>query len=268
MIFKDLSNFIERKKIYFQCFVRKEKVTMLETLAVIPARYGSTRLPGKPLAKLRGKELILRVWEGVRQSDYVDRLVVATDHESIAAIVEKAGGEVMMTPSELATGNDRTAYVAERIPSRFVLNVQGDNPMVVPRLLDPLVSALREDASVTLAVPAKRIEDPDELKNNSVVKMVFDEKGRALYFSRSLIPFSNDPETIRFKHIGIYAWRRDALFEFASWPRTSLEKAESLEMLRLLEKGGIIRCVETDVETVEIDTPEDIARYERFTAGV
>jgi 3-deoxy-manno-octulosonate cytidylyltransferase (CMP-KDO synthetase) len=237
---------------------------MLETLAVIPARYGSTRLPGKPLAKLCGKELILRVWEGAMRSAYIDRLVVATDHDGIAAIVEQAGGEVMMTPSELATGNDRVAWVAERVPSQFVLNIQGDNPMVVPEMLDPLVLALRNDANVTLAVPAKRIENPDELERNSVVKMVFDESGRALYFSRSVIPFSSNPETVRFKHIGIYAWRRDALFEFASWPRTSLEKAESLEMLRLLEKGGIIRCVETNVETIEIDTPEDVARYERF----
>jgi 3-deoxy-manno-octulosonate cytidylyltransferase (CMP-KDO synthetase) len=245
---------------------------MIETLAVIPSRYGSTRLPGKPLAKLCGKELVLRVWEGVRRSTFIDRVIVATDHEAIADLVAQAGGEAMMTPSELATGNDRVAYVAERVPSRFVVNVQGDNPMVGPEMLDPLVAALRKDSDVTLAVPAKRIEHPDELALNSVVKMVFDETGRALYFSRSLIPFSTDPNTVRFKHIGIYAWRRDALFAFASWPRSPLEKAENLEMLRLLEKGGVIRCVETDVDTVEIDTPEDITRYEhcmeeRVSAG-
>jgi 3-deoxy-manno-octulosonate cytidylyltransferase (CMP-KDO synthetase) len=239
---------------------------MLETLAVIPARYGSVRLPGKPLEKLCGKEMILRVWEGVRRSSFMNRVIVATDHGAIAGLIEKAGGEVMMTPPELATGNDRVAYVAEQVPSRFVLNVQGDNPMVVPEILDPLVTALRENSNVTLAVPVKRIDNPDELLRNSVVKMVFDESGRALYFSRSLIPHSNDPATVRFKHIGIYAWRRDALVEFASWPRGALEKAESLEMLRLLEKGGIIRCVETDVETVEIDTPEDVVRYEQSVA--
>jgi 3-deoxy-manno-octulosonate cytidylyltransferase (CMP-KDO synthetase) len=237
---------------------------MIETLVVIPSRYGSTRLPGKPLVKLCGKELALRVWEGVRRSALVDRLIVATDYEPIARLVEQAGGEAMMTPENLATGNDRVAWVAERVLSRFVVNVQGDNPLVSPEILDPLIVALREGSEVTLAVPAKRIDTREETERNSVVKMVFDEKGRALYFSRSIIPFSNDPATVRFKHVGIYAWRRDALLEFASWPRSPLEKAESLEMLRLLEKGRIIRCVQTDVETIEIDTPDDVLLFENF----
>ncbi|MDR1470981.1 MAG: 3-deoxy-manno-octulosonate cytidylyltransferase [Synergistaceae bacterium] len=237
---------------------------MIETLAVIPARHGSTRLPGKPLVKLHGKELALRVWEGARRSALVDRLIVATDHEPIARLVERAGGEAMMTPENLATGNDRVAWVAERVPSRFVVNVQGDNPLVSPEILDPLIAALREDPEVTLVVPAKRIDTREESERNSVVKMVFDEKGRALYFSRSVIPFSNDPAVVRFKHVGIYAWRRDALFEFASWPRSPLEMAESLEMLRLLEKGRIIRCVQTDAETIEIDTPDDVLLFEDF----
>ncbi|MDR1730794.1 MAG: 3-deoxy-manno-octulosonate cytidylyltransferase [Synergistaceae bacterium] len=237
---------------------------MIETLAVIPARYGSTRLPGKPLLKLCGKELVLWVWEGVRKSASVDRVIVATDCEAIASLVEKAGGEAMMTPSELPTGGDRVAWAAERVPSRFVLNVQGDDPMVEPKMIDPMVEALRRDPEVTLAVLAKRIENPDEVERTSVVKMVFDEKGRALYFSRSPIPFSRDgdPKTARFKHIGPYAWRREALLEFATRSRTPLERAESLEMLRVLEKGGVIRCIETNVDTVEIDTPEDVHRFE------
>lgn len=241
---------------------------MIETLAVIPARYGSTRLPGKPLVKLSGKELILWTWEGAKKSVLADRLIVATDHEGIAALVEKSGGEVMMTPSGLSTGNDRVAYVAERVPSRFVVNVQGDNPLVAPELLDLLIEALKANPEVRLAVPAKRIEHAEEAERNSVAKMVFDENGRALYFSRSVIPFSKDPATVRFKHIGIYAWRRDALFEFASWPQSALEKAESLEMLRLLERGGVIHCVETSADVIEIDTPEDVARFEAFTAGI
>jgi 3-deoxy-manno-octulosonate cytidylyltransferase (CMP-KDO synthetase) len=147
------------------------------------------------------------------------------------------------------------------------VNVQGDNPLVTPELLDPLIAALRTDPEVRLAVPAKRMERAEEAEKNSVVKMVFDENGRALYFSRSLIPFSKDPSAVRFKHIGIYAWRRDALFEFASWPQSAIEKMESLEMLRLLEKGGVIRCIETDADAIEIDTPEDVARFEAFMAG-
>ena len=237
---------------------------MIETLVVIPSRYGSTRLPGKPLVKLCGKELVLRVWEGVRQSGLVDRLIVATDHEPIARLVEEAGGEAMMTPEDLATGNDRVAWVAERVPSRFVVNVQGDNPLVSNEILDPLIAALWASPDVTLAVPVKRISAMEETGKKSVVKVVSDENGRALYFSRAVIPSSDDPATERFKHVGIYAWRRDALFEFATWPRSPLEKAESLEMLRLLEKGRTIRCVRTDVETIEIDTPDDVVSFEQF----
>jgi 3-deoxy-manno-octulosonate cytidylyltransferase (CMP-KDO synthetase) len=219
------------------------------------------------LVKLCGKELVLHVWEGTRRSSLVDRLVVATDHESIARLVEDAGGEAMMTPEGLATGNDRVAWVAERVPSRFVVNVQGDNPLVSPEILDPLIESLRESPDVTLAVPVKRIGTAEETGKKSVVKVAFGENGRALYFSRSIIPFSDDLATARFKHVGIYAWRRDALFEFASWPRSPLEKAESLEMLRLLEKGRAIRCIQTDVETIEIDTPDDVLSFERFFAG-
>jgi 3-deoxy-manno-octulosonate cytidylyltransferase (CMP-KDO synthetase) len=235
----------------------------IETLAVIPARYGSTRLPGKPLLKLCGKELVLWVWEGVTRSS-ADRVVVATDHPDIARLIETAGGEAMMTPSNLPTGNDRVAFVAERIPSRFVLNVQGDDPMASPATIEPMLEALRRTPDTRLAVLAKRIDNLEEADRNSVVKMVFDRNGRALYFSRSPIPFSGDPATPRFKHVGPYAWRREALFEFASQPQTPLEKAESLEMLRVLENGGVIRCIETDIDAVEIDTPEDVAIFERL----
>jgi 3-deoxy-manno-octulosonate cytidylyltransferase (CMP-KDO synthetase) len=219
------------------------------------------------LVKLCGKELVLRVWEGTRRSALVDRLIVATDYEPIVRLVEQSGGEAMMTPEDLATGNDRVAWVAERIPSRFVVNVQGDNPLVSPEMLDPLIGALQEDPNITLVVPAKRIETREEMGRHSVVKMVFDEKGRALYFSRSIIPFSDDTAIARFKHVGIYAWRREALFEFASSPRSALEKAENLEMLRLFEKEKIIHCVRTDVETIEIDTPDDVLLFENLISS-
>ncbi|MDR2527410.1 MAG: 3-deoxy-manno-octulosonate cytidylyltransferase [Synergistaceae bacterium] len=237
---------------------------MINALAVIPARYGSARLPGKPLLKLLDKELVLWVWEGAKKSASIDQVVVATDCEVIASLVEKAGGEAMMTPSELATGGDRVAFVAKRIPSRFVLNVQCDDPMISPGMIDPMVEALKKDPTINLAVLAKRIEDPDEAAQESTVKMVFDEKGRALYFSRLPVPFSNNVGIVRFKHIGPYAWRREALFDFASRSRTPLEKAESLEMLRVLETGGVIRCIETNFDTVEIDTPEDVEKFEKI----
>jgi 3-deoxy-D-manno-octulosonate cytidylyltransferase len=236
----------------------------IETLAVIPARLRSTRLPEKPLIKLCGRELVLWVLDGVRRSAKVDRAVVATDDARVVAVVEAAGGEAVLTPPDLPTGSDRVAFVAREIPSTYVLNVQGDDPMVSPDVLDAMVDALRADPDVRLALLAKRIDDPDEVDRDSVVKMVFDGKGRALYFSRSRIPFERNPGAVYYKHIGPYAWRRDALFDFSSWPQTPLERAESLEMLRVLEKGQTIRCIETEIDNIEIDTPEDVRRFEEY----
>ena len=236
---------------------------MIDVLAVIPARLASTRLPEKPLLKLGGRELVLRVLDGVRESARVDRVIVATDDERIVHVVERAGGEAMMTPSCLPTGNDRVAYAAKEIPSRFVINVQGDDATSCAAQIDPMVDALAADEAVNLVVLAKRIDDPDEVARDSIVKMVFDETGRALYFSRSPIPFARNPGAVYYKHIGPYAWRRDALFEFASWEQTPLERAESLEMLRLLEKGRTIRCIETKTDSIEIDTREDVLLFEK-----
>lgn len=239
-------------------------MSMIDTLAVIPARLQSTRLPEKPLLKLGGRELILRVLDGVRQSRLIDRIIVATDDEKIVSVVEKAGGEAMMTPSDLPTGSDRVAYVARRVESRFVLNVQGDDPLVTAGVVDPMIEALKADDAVKLAVLAKRIEDPKEVLRDSVVKMVFDRHHRALYFSRSPIPFPRNAGAVYYKHIGPYAWNREALFAFASWQQTPLEQSESLEMLRLLENGCEIRCIETDTDSIEIDTPEDVEAFERM----
>lgn len=238
---------------------------MIDVLAVIPARLASTRLPEKPLLKLGGRELVLRVLDGVRESARVDRVIVATDDERIVRVVERAGGEAMMTPSYLPTGNDRVAHVAREIPSRFVINVQGDDPTSCAAQIDPMIDALAVDETVNLVVLAKQIDvlsAPDEIARDSIVKMVFDETGRALYFSRSPIPFARNPGAVYYKHIGPYAWRRDALFEFASWEQTPLERAESLEMLRLLEKGRTIRCIETKTDSIEIDTREDVILFE------
>lgn len=242
----------------------KNESVILNVLAVIPARLGSTRLPEKPLIRLAGRELVLRVLDGVRESACVDRVIVATDDEKILSVVERAGGEAVMTPSYIQTGNDRVAYVANNIPSRFVLNVQGDDPTIRGLQIDPMIEALENDPETNLVVLAKRIGDPKEALRDSIVKMVFGEDGRALYFSRSPIPFERGAHIARYKHIGPYAWRRDALFEFASWQQTPLEKAESLEMLRLLEKGRMIKCIETEIDSIEIDTPEDVALFESF----
>lgn len=237
---------------------------MTEILVVIPARLQSTRLPEKPLLKLGGRELVLRVLDRVRESRRVARVIVATDSERVFSVVKAAGGEAMMTPADLPTGGDRVAYVAERVPSRFVLNVQGDDPMSSGAEIDRMVAALEEDESAGLVLLAKRIENEREIARASIVKMVFDRNGRALYFSRSPIPYPRNPGAVYYKHIGPYAWRRDLLLSFATLSQTPLETTESLEMLRLLEHGHAIRCIETAVDNIEIDTPEDVAAYEEY----
>lgn len=239
----------------------------LDTIAVIPARYGSTRLPGKPLISIAGTPLILRVLHGVQRCKKIDRVIVATDDERIADVVRSAGGEAMMTPSDLPTGGDRVAYVAREIPSDIVINVQGDDPLVGADMLDPLIATLEKEPDVQLALLLKEIEHREEAFNPNVVKAVFDANGHALYFSRSPIPYPRNEEHARwFKHIGPYGWRREFLLEFSSWAQTPLESSESLEMLRVLEKGYRIKCVPTMRDTVEIDTPEDLKSLEKHLA--
>jgi 3-deoxy-manno-octulosonate cytidylyltransferase (CMP-KDO synthetase) len=237
----------------------------MSILAVIPARYASTRLPGKPLVPLGGVPLVLRVLEGL-QKCRVDRIVVATDHDIIREVVQKAGGEAMMTPKDLASGGDRVAWVAREIPEALVvLNVQVDDPFVGPDMIDPLVAKLQEERDLPLALLAKKIENSREVEDPNIVKMVFDARMRALYFSRSPIPYPRNPEgALWYKHIGPYAYRRDFLLRFASWEPTPLERTESLEMLRILEKGYPIGVVPVERDTLEIDTPEDVERCEAY----
>jgi 3-deoxy-manno-octulosonate cytidylyltransferase (CMP-KDO synthetase) len=235
----------------------------MKTLAVIPARYASTRLPGKPLLQVSGIPLVVRVLRQVEKCSSVDRIIVAADDERIAATVKTAGGECMLTPSELPSGGDRVAWVAGKIPSDFVLNVQVDDPLVGPDMIDPLTAAM-DDPAVMLALLAKRIHREEEVFSPNIVKMVFDSAGRALYFSRSPIPYPRNGDPAFYKHIGPYCWRRDFLLEFSSWEQTPLEKSESLEMLRVLENGHSIACVQVERDTIEIDTPEDAEALERY----
>jgi 3-deoxy-manno-octulosonate cytidylyltransferase (CMP-KDO synthetase) len=239
----------------------------MKTLAVIPARLASTRLPEKPLVMVGGKPLVVRVLEQVQRCGKVDRIIVATDSERIAEVVTKNGGEAVLTPEDLKSGGDRVAYVAASHPeAEIILNVQVDDPLVGPDMIDPLIDALSSDPEVRLALLAKRIEKEEEIASPNIVKMVFDRNGRALYFSRSPIPYPRNPGAIYYKHIGPYAWRRGFLLDFSGWEQTPLERTESLEMLRVLEEGYAIRCVETLRDTVEIDTPADVEALERILA--
>lgn len=241
----------------------------MKTLAVIPARYSSTRLPGKPLAEIAGVPLVVRVLNNVRSCSSVDRVIVAADDERVADVVRAAGGEVFMTPSGLPSGGDRVAFVAREIESEFVLNVQVDDPLVGADMINPLVELLKTDSSVNLALLVKRIEREEEIVSENIVKAVFDCKKHAIYFSRSPIPYPRESGGVWYKHIGPYGWRRDFLFEFAAMKQTPLEKTESLEMLRVIESGRAIGCVEVSRDTIEIDTPEDLARIEKyFSSGL
>lgn len=235
-------------------------------LAVIPARYASTRFPGKPLVLIQGKTMIQRVWEQVMQSSRVTTVVVATDDDRIAAHVAAFGGQVVRTRSDHPSGTDRCAEVAQLFPSvDFVLNIQGDEPFVQPQQIDLLADTLVNDPAFSIATLAKRIEQAELLFNLNVVKVVFADNGRAIYFSRHPIPFMRGrapedwlTEHTFFKHIGLYGFRRETLLHVAGLSPSPLERAESLEQLRWLEHGLAIRVGQTDLETMGIDTPEDL----------
>lgn len=237
----------------------------MKTLIVIPARYASTRLPGKPLLRIAGIPLVVRVLRQAMRCSTVTDVLVAADDERIAEVVRSEGGQVMMTPPELPSGGDRVAFAAREYgKTDIVFNIQVDDPLVGPDMIDPLVDLLSRDPGVSLGVLAKAIEERDEEDDPGIVKMVFDRNMKALYFSRSPIPFRRNPGAVLYKHIGPYAWRRDFLLDFQEWKQTPLEISESLEMLRVLEKGHEIRCLETFRDTIEVDSPRDVENLEEY----
>ena len=234
----------------------------MKILCVIPARYASTRLPGKPLKDVAGKPMICRVYDRASQAKTLSGVVVATDDERILRAVEDHGGRAMMTAKDHPTGTDRLAEVAEAYPDvDLIINVQGDEPLIEPSLIDELGRAFDGDAELQMATVMTPMEDEAEQKNPNNVKVVTDKNGCALYFSRSLLPYPrNDAGTPVYKHIGIYAYRRDFLLAYAKMAPTPLERTESLEQLRALENGYKIKCIRTNARFVGVDTPEDLAK--------
>ena len=234
----------------------------MKILCVIPARYASTRLPGKPLKDVAGKPMICRVYDRASQAKTLSGVVVATDDERILRAVEDHGGRAMMTAKDHPTGTDRLAEVAEAYPDvDLIINVQGDEPLIEPSLIDELGRAFDGDAELQMATVMTPMEDEAEQKNPNNVKVVTDRNGCALYFSRSLLPYPrNDAGTPVYKHIGIYAYRRDFLLAYAKMAPTPLERTESLEQLRALENGYKIKCIRTNARFVGVDTPEDLAK--------
>jgi len=252
---------------------KRSAKTALKTAVIIPSRYSSQRLPQKPLAMLRGKSLVQRVYEKAKAADNIDIVIVATDHEEIAEHVQSFGGEVIMTSPECPSGTDRVAEAAAALSEEYgiVINVQGDEPLIAPQVISKLALAMQEDYTVDVATPISPILHAEELQNPATVKVVRDTEGNALYFSRQAIPFLRDVEQISsawlnqfqyMKHIGLYAFRRPVLEQFVTLPEGLLERAEKLEQLRLLEAGIKIKCVTVQYDSVAVDTPDDIIRVE------
>ena len=232
----------------------------MRTLCVIPARYASTRLPGKPLADICGKPMICRVLERASRAQKPEKVIVATDDERIYDAVRAEGGEAILTRADHPTGTDRLAEVAEAYPEvDLIVNVQGDEPLIEPSVIDDLIAPFEMDENLPMATVMVRMEDAAEQLNPNNVKVIVDKLGYALYFSRSLVPYPRAAAGPVYKHIGIYAYRRDFLLRYARLEPTPLEKAESLEQLRALENGYGIRVLETDCRFVGVDTPENLA---------
>ena len=247
-------------------------MTRPSVIAIIPARYGSTRFPGKALAPIKGKPMIQWVYEGARRSSLLDRVIVATDDVRIAGVVRSFGGEALMTSPDHATGTDRIAEAAQSIDCALVVNVQGDEPLIHPEMIDEAVRPLAADPSIPLGTVATAIRDGRELADPNVVKVVCDAEGFALYFSRAPIPWDRDrwqnrssvaeqgvPAACR-KHIGLYVYRREFLLAFAGMPQTPLEQLEKLEQLRALERGHRIKVVTTQHESFGVDIPDDLGK--------
>lgn len=244
---------------------------MPEVTAIIPARWASTRFPGKPLVKLRGKPLVQHVWERACRAKLVDRVIVATDDMRIAEAAFDFGAEVALTSAKHPTGTDRLAEVAANLKSApIILNVQGDEPDIAPSTIDRLAKALQADPALGMVTAANPITVSADIRNPNVVKVVTDLAGRALYFSRSTIPHDRDGNgggITYLRHQGIYGYRRKVLLDFVKWKPTPLEKAEKLEQLRALEHGISIGVIVVKRASVGVDVPADLPKAARVLRG-
>lgn len=268
----------------------------MSAIVIIPSRYASSRFPGKPLRLLSGKTMIQHVYERTKKASLVQEVFVATDSKTIQDTVIGFGGKAIMTSESHASGTDRIAEAVLKLDntecrikkSDIIVNVQGDEPMIQPEMVDEVVS-LMGDKRASIGTLAKQIEDAEDIMNPNIVKVVFNEEGFALYFSRSPIPYHRDlfraeeqksrraekktfsfklpnfrtSELLMFKHIGIYAYRKDVLISLSKLPSTRLEEIEKLEQLRALENGFRIKVKETGFETIGVDTPMDLERVEK-----
>lgn len=252
-----------------------------EVVAIIPGRYASTRLPGKPVLDIAGKPMIVRVAERALQAASINRVIVATDDKRVFDAVAAHNHEVMMTSPDHPTGTDRLAEVAARLDAEIIVNVQGDEPLIEPATIESAIAPLLADGSIVMSTTAEPIESAADLLNPNVVKVVTDPEGFALYFSRSPIPFPRaevqahgsieaaieaEPELLNrySKHTGMYVYRREFLLKYAKLPSTPLEQTELLEQLRALEHGYRIKVVRVAHRSIGVDTPEDLERVRQI----
>ncbi|MBF0593680.1 MAG: 3-deoxy-manno-octulosonate cytidylyltransferase [Candidatus Omnitrophica bacterium] len=240
----------------------------MKAVGVIPARWSSTRLPGKILRDIGGKPMLQHVWERARRSSRLADVIVACDEKHVFEAAQAFGAKTVMTRQDHPSGSDRVAEAVKGITADIVVNIQGDEPFIDPLLIDALVTSLDVDRIPVMATAIKRFERQEDFQNPNIVKVVMDRGMNALYFSRLPLPYHRDGVVTDFssyfRHLGIYAYRREFLLEYCGWSKSFLEQEECLEQLRVLENGHKIKLVETDTETIGVDTIEDLAKAVKY----
>ncbi len=246
----------------------KERREKIEVIGIIPARYQSTRFEGKVLADIAGKPMIQHVWEKAKQSLVLDEVIIACDDEKVYSVACGFGAKAVMTAKGHASGTDRIAEVVNPMDVRVIINIQGDEPLINPTIIDNVARVLLEDKAVNMATVMKKIEDPHVINDPHVVKVVVDKNNFALYFSRAPIPFrasnSEVKDVVYYKHIGLYGYTKDFLFTFKNLAVSNLEKIEKLEQLRVIEEGYKIKVIETKYDTIGVDTPADLEKLKEL----
>lgn len=240
----------------------------MNVVGVIPARYSSTRFEGKVLADILGKPMLQHVWERAKQAFLLDDLIIACDDERVANVAKEFGAKVVLTAKEHTSGSDRISEVVNPIDTKIVINIQGDEPLVHPMMIDTVAQALLDESSTSIVTLMKKIQDAKEIEDPHVVKVVVDKNNFAIYFSRAAIPYKAHDSKIKsplyYKHIGLYGYTKDFLFTYKNLPVSKLESIECLEQLRVLEEGFRIKVIETKYETIGVDTPEDLEKVKAY----
>lgn len=241
----------------------------MDVIGVIPARYGSSRFEGKVLADIHGKPMLQWVWEAAKKARVLDEVIIACDDRRIEEAVQSFGGKAVFTSKEHPSGTDRICEVVNPLEVKVVVNIQADEPLIEPVMIENVARPLLDTPQLNMATLMKEIDDPQEIADPNVVKVLTDKNGLALYFSRAGIPYRRDKsgEVTYYKHIGLYAYTKDFLFIFKNLPESNLERIEKLEQLRVLEQGFRIKVIETKISTIGVDTPADLEKVKKILSG-